>query len=138
MCHLLYAFLHLQFQENETSPSITPPSRPPSQRSFSSPVVRMPSNANPVYHRIPSADPFTPAGTPRPQFIVTSTAQNPQTNVRPSENEGYAVVQSGAPDMTRQLRDLLQRQQSEPASGEPAGTSRIWVQGRSWVSFFIS
>lgn len=137
MCSVLYAFFHLKFKESETSPSITPPSRPPSQRSFSSPVVRMPSNSNPAYHRVPNSDPFTQAGTPRPQFIVTSTAQNSQTNVRPSENEGYAVVQSGAPDMTRQLRDLLQRQQNEPASGEPSGTSRIWVQGKLLVSLFI-
>lgn len=97
----------------------------------------MPSNTNPTYNRVPSSDPFTTAATPRPQFIVTSTAQNAQTNVRPPENDGYTVVQSGAPDITRQLRDLLQRQPSEPASGEPSGTPRIWGQGKSRVSLFM-
>lgn len=130
VCEVFHIFIlfHSKSKENETSPSITPPSRPPPQRAFPPTVVRMPNNQS--YHRVSSADPFSPTAAQRPQFIVTSTAQNPQTSVRPSENESYTVVQSTSLDMTRQLRNLLQRHQSDPGSAEPSATTRIWVQGK--------
>lgn len=115
------------------SPSLTSPGRPPQR--FQSPIVKLPppSPVNQTYQRVQGQDVFTPPSTPRPQFYPAS--QNTPIQVtspirqRAPDNEMYTVVNSN-PEMNRQLRELLQKQQMESNQTEqqPAQT-RIWVQG---------
>lgn len=106
------------------SPSLTSPSRPQQRSPFPPPVLK--------YQRVQNSDVFTSPGTPRPQFYVTSTTQNPHLNIRQctSENDTYTVVHQASPEMTRHLRELLQRPQIESNTSDQQTTQpRLWMQG---------
>lgn len=115
---------------------MTSPSRL-QQRTFQTPGLKLPvSLAGQTCQRVQTGDVFTPPSTPRSQFYVTQSPQNTQMQVnsatirqRVPENDLFTVVNSN-PEMTRQLRELLQKQQIEAVVGDQQQTqTRIWVQG---------
>lgn len=96
------------------------------------------SHLGQTYQRV-QGDVFTPPNTPRPQFYVTSSPQqntqvavsNQNIRQRTPENDLFTVVNS-SPEMTRQLRELLQKQQIDPnvtGGDQQPNQTRIWVQG---------